>query len=44
MVIDVKFELNVTDDVTGQVSQNVRLFGLGDIGEHNFDVKHIQSQ
>ena len=32
--------------VTSQVrsSQNVRLFGLGDIGEHNFDVKIEQSQ
>ena len=25
-------------------SQNVRHFGLGDIGEHNCDVKHKQSQ
>ena len=33
----VKFDLDVTDDATGQASQNVRLFGLGDIGEHNFD-------
>ena len=28
-----KFDPEVTDDVTGQVSQNFRLFGLGDIGE-----------
>ena len=27
------FDPRVTDDVTGQVSQNFRLFGLGDIGE-----------
>ena len=27
------FDPEVTDDVTGQVSQNFRLFGLGDIGE-----------
>ena len=32
-------------DVTGQVqSQNVRHFGLGDIGERNCNVKHKQSQ
>ena len=32
--------------VTSQVgqSQNVRHFGLGDIGEQNCDVKHKQSQ
>ena len=29
--------------MTGQ-SQNVRLFGLGDIGEQHFDVKLKQSQ
>ena len=29
--------LEVTDDVTGQVK--VRIFGFGDIGEQNFDVK-----
>ena len=30
--------------MTSQVSQNVRHFGLGDIGEQICDVKHKQSQ
>ena len=37
----------MTSQPTGQVrmsSQNVRLFGLGDIGEQNFDGKCKQSQ
>ena len=38
-------DLGVTSDVTDQVkNQNVRHFGLGDIGEQNCDVKHKQSQ
>ena len=52
---DVKFELEVIDDVTGQVrhvicqvgscqSRNVRLFGLDDIADRNIDVKRKQNQ
>ena len=38
-------DLGVTSDVTGQFKvKNIRLFGLGDIGEQNFDVKLKQSQ
>ena len=48
----VRFQMSPADDdtsdVTGQVkpgqSQNVRHFGLGDIGEQNCDVKQEQSQ
>ena len=37
--------LEVTIDVTGQIKvKNVRLFGLGNIGEQNVDVKLKQSQ
>ena len=28
-----KFDIDVTDDATGRQSQNVRLFGLAEIGE-----------
>ena len=39
-----KFDLEVTNDVTGQVKVRMfDFFGLGDIGEHNFDIKHKQS-
>ena len=40
-----KFDPEVTDDVIGSgQSQNFRLFGLGDIGEYNFDVNRKESQ
>ena len=41
----VKFDLEVTDNVTGQVKVRMLDFsGLGDIDEHNFDAKRKQSQ
>ena len=34
----------MTSQVRSGQSQNVRLFGFGDIGEHNVDIKRKQSQ